>query len=98
MIRVCSDLPSKYKLVQLLNKPDTFTFENNKEAEASVCEFVARNVNATVSTQPLKLCPNVNTIPSSELHIPDGSIVVGDATVFVLEVESGFMGIHDIEA
>ena len=31
----------------------------------------------------------LNIIPSSELQIPDGSIVVGDATVFILEVKSG---------
>ena len=89
LIRACSKLPSRYTLVQLLKKPDTFEFRNCKEAEASVCEFVACTVNATVSTQALKLCPTVNTIPSSELQIPDGSIQVDDATVFILEVESG---------
>lgn len=86
MVYTCSDLPTKYKLMELLNKP---AFENSKEAETSVCEFVARHTNATVLTQALKLCPQVHTISSSEKQIPDGSIVVGDATVFILEVESG---------
>ena len=89
MVRACSDLPKKYKLVKLLNKPDTFTFKENKEAETSVCQFVAYHTNATVSTQALKLCPQVNTIPSSQMQLPDVSIVVGDATVFILEIESG---------
>ena len=57
MVRACSDLPKKYKLVKLLNNPDTFTFKESKEAETSVCQLVAYHTNTTVSTQALKLCP-----------------------------------------